>query len=269
MYVKQGRFGPYVQLGEVTDDSKPKTASLFREMKPEAVTLEQALELLRLPRVVGTAEDGEVVTAQNGRYGPYITKGKDSRNLGPENEAKLLSITLEEALEIFKQPKQFRGRGQPKAPLKVFGNDPVSGKEMVLKEGRFGFYVTDGETNATLRKGDEPGELTVERAVELLQARREYDASAEGQARAAARGARKAGKAKAGKASKSKSKGKPKEKPEKPEKMPQANAAKVAKVAKEAKTKPKAKEKAKKSASAKKTPGGPPTKADKKTRTLA
>ena len=206
VYVKQGRFGPYVQLGEVTDDSKPKTASLFRAMKPEAVTLEEALELLRLPRVVGTAEDGEAVTAQNGRYGPYLTKGKDSRNLGPENEAKLLSITLEEAMEIFKQPKQFRGRGQPKPPLKVFGNDPVSGKEMVLKEGRFGFYVTDGETNATLRKGDEPSELTTERAVELLQARREYDASAEGQARAAARGARKASKAKAGKPGKAKAK---------------------------------------------------------------
>lgn len=209
VYVKQGRFGPYVQLGEVSDDSKPKTASLFRSMKPEAVTLEQALELLRLPRVVGQADDGEEIVAQNGRYGPYITKGKDSRNLGPENEARLLTITVPEAMEIFKEPKQFRGRGQPKPPLATFGKDPQSGKDVVLKEGRFGFYVTDGETNATLRKGDEPGELTAERAAELLQARRDYDASSEGQAKLAARGLKKASKA-----SKAKSKGSKAAKPE-------------------------------------------------------
>ncbi len=192
VYVKQGRFGPYVQLGEVTDDSKPKTASLFRTMKPEEVTLELALQLLTLPRVVGTADDGEEIVAQNGRYGPYLTKGKDSRNLGVENEAKLLTITVPEAMEIFKQPKVFRGRGAPKPPLQSWPN-PAGGTDIVLKEGRFGLYVTDGETNASLRKGDEPGpELTSDRVLELLAARREYLASPEGQEKAARRGAKKA-----------------------------------------------------------------------------
>jgi DNA topoisomerase-1 len=202
VYVKQGRFGPYVQLGEIVDgEEKPKTASLFKTMKPESVTLEQALELLTLPRVLGVAEDGEEITAQNGRYGPYLTKGKESRNLGPENEAKLLTITLEEAVEIFKQPKQFRGRGQAK-PAHVVGKDPQSGKDLLLKEGRFGWYVTDGETNASLRKGDEPSELTVDRALELMAQRREYLASPEGQAKAASRGAKKAAKVKAPKKAK-------------------------------------------------------------------
>jgi DNA topoisomerase-1 len=190
VFVKQGRFGPYVQLGVATDDDKPKTASIFRSMKPETVTLEQALELLKLPRTLGKGPEGEEVIAQNGRYGPYITMGKDSRNLGAEAEAKLLTITLDEALEIFKQPKQFRGRGAPKPPLATFGKDPASGKEMILKEGRFGFYVTDGETNASLRKGDDPAELNTERAAELLQQRREYMASPEGMAKAAQRGAK-------------------------------------------------------------------------------
>ncbi len=191
VFVKQGRFGPYVQLGEMSDEQKPKTASLFRSMKPEAVTLEQALQLLTLPRTVGTAADGETIVAQNGRYGPYITKGKDSRNLGIENEEKLLTLTVAEAEAIFLTPKQFRGRGAPKPPLATFGKDPVSGKELILKEGRFGYYVTDGETNASLRKGDDPSTLNTERAVELMAQRREYMASPEGQAKAAARGAKK------------------------------------------------------------------------------
>ncbi|MCA3015357.1 MAG: type I DNA topoisomerase [Myxococcaceae bacterium] len=194
VYVKNGRFGPYVQLGEVVDGAeKPRTASLFKTMKVESVTLEQALELLKLPRVIGTADDGEEIVAQNGRYGPYLTKGKDSRNLGIENEQKLLTMSLEEAVAIFQQPKQFRTRGQAK-PAIVKGVDPVSGKEIQLKEGRFGWYVTDGETNATLRKGDAPEELTNERAAELLQQRREYVASPEGQARAAQRGQKAAAK---------------------------------------------------------------------------
>jgi DNA topoisomerase-1 len=193
VYVKNGRFGPYVQLGEVTDESKPKTASLFPNMKVGEVSLEQALELLQLPRTLGKADDGEEITAQNGRYGPYLTKGKDTRNLGAGNEPKLLTITLQEALEIFAQPKQFRGRGQAK-PVTVVGKDPNSGKDIQLKEGRFGWYVTDGETNASLRKGDEPGELTIERALELMSQRREYMASPEGQAKAAARGVKKAAK---------------------------------------------------------------------------
>ena len=255
VYVKQGRFGPYVQLGEVTDDSKPKTASIFRTMKPESVTLEQALELLTLPRVLGTADDGEEVTAQNGRYGPYLTKGKESRNLGADNEQKLLTITLQEALEIFKQPKQFRGRGQAK-PATVVGKDPDSGKDLLLKEGRFGWYITDGETNASLRKGDEPGELTVERALELMAQRREYMASPEGQAKAAQRGQKKAKKAKAPK--KAAAAG-AEAKAEKPAKAPKAEKAakveKAAKPAKAAKSEKKA-EPAKKAAAAKKPAKG-------------
>ncbi len=191
VYAKQGRFGPYVQLGEVSDEEKPKTASIFKSMKLESVTLEDALKLLTLPRVVGKATDGEEVIAQNGRFGPYITKGKESRNLGPENEAMLLTMTLSEAMAVLATPKQFRGRGAPKAPLKVFAADPVSGKEIVLKEGRFGFYVTDGETNASLRKGDDPSELNDQRVHELMQQRRDYMASPEGQAKAAQRGAKK------------------------------------------------------------------------------
>ncbi len=221
VYVKSGRFGPYVQLGELpkrepkakgkksaelAPEDKPKTQSLFKTMKPETVTLEQALELLSLPRQLGVAPDGEVVTAQNGRYGPYLTKGKESRNLGGEAESKLLTITLDEALAVFAQPKQFRGRGAPKEPLARFGLDPVSGKEMVLKEGRFGFYITDGETNASLRRGDEPGDLTPERAAELMAERREYMASPEGQAKAAARAAKQGKKLVAKKAPKNKAK---------------------------------------------------------------
>jgi DNA topoisomerase-1 len=193
VYVKQGRFGPYVQLGEAGGKEKPRTQSLFRTMRPETLTLEQALSLLQLPRSLGVAPDGQEVLAQNGKFGPYLTKGTDSRNLGAESEERLLTITLGEALEIFAQPKTFRGRGAPRPPLASFGKDPVSGREMVLKEGRFGPYVTDGETNASLRRGDDPRELTPERAAELLAQRREYDASPEGQERAARRGARRKG----------------------------------------------------------------------------
>jgi DNA topoisomerase-1 len=196
VYVKQGRFGPYVQLGEATNGAKPKTASLFRGMKPESVTLDTALKLLSLPRVVGVAEDGETIIAQNGRYGPYLTKGKESRNLGVENEAKLFTITLEEAVELFKQPRQYRGRGSSK-PATIIGKDPETGKDLQLKEGRFGWYITDGETNASLRKGDDPATLTLERALELMAQRREYLASPEGQAKAASRGAKKAAKRRA------------------------------------------------------------------------
>jgi DNA topoisomerase-1 len=175
---------------------------LFSTMKPETTTLEQALKLLTLPRTVGAADDGEPITAQNGRYGPYLSKGKESRNLGADAEERLLTITLAEAIDIFKQPKQFRGRGQPKPPLASWKN-PAGGPDLIMKEGRFGFYVTDGETNASLRKGDDPSELNAERAIELLQQRREYLATPEGQAKAAARGAKKAKKsAKAKKATK-------------------------------------------------------------------
>jgi len=196
VYVKQGRYGPYVQLGDPSDEQKPRTQSLFRTMKPETVTLAQALELLRLPRTLGQSAEGEDIVAVNGKYGPYLTKGKDSRNLDKDDEARLLTITLDEGLALFAQPKQFRGRGAPRPPLASFGPDPLSGKEIVLKEGRFGLFVTDGETNASLRKGDDPRDLTPERAAELLAARREYLASPEGQAKAA-RGAGRKGQARA------------------------------------------------------------------------
>ncbi|MCU1587687.1 MAG: topA [Frankiales bacterium] len=166
---KKGRFGPYVTvtLPEGSPD-KPPTASLFKTMDLAEVTLDQALRLLSLPRVVGEL-DGEPVTAQNGRYGPYISKGKDSRSL--VDEESLFTVTLEQATALFAQPK-LRGRAAAAPPLKELGNDPISGAPMVVKEGRFGPYVTDGETNASLRKDDSIEELTDERASELLADRR-------------------------------------------------------------------------------------------------
>jgi DNA topoisomerase-1 len=140
-------------------------------MSPETVTLKEAVSLLSLPRTLGVdPADGEEVTAQNGRYGPYVKKGAESRSL--ESEEQLFSITLEEALELLSKPKERRGRGAPKPPLREIGPDPVSGKAVVLKEGRFGPYVTDGETNASLRRGDDPETVTIERAAELLADRR-------------------------------------------------------------------------------------------------
>jgi DNA topoisomerase I len=168
---RTGRYGPYIT--EVLDEGakeKPKTASLFKSMSLDTVTFEEALKLLALPRVLGAGEDGEEVTARNGRYGPYVQHGKETRSI--ESEDQLLTITLDEAKALLAQPRQRRGRGQAKPPLKELGPDPVSGKPMVVKEGRFGPYVTDGETNASLRPGDDPESLTVERAQELLADRR-------------------------------------------------------------------------------------------------
>jgi DNA topoisomerase-1 len=166
--VRAGRYGPYVT--EVVDgDEKPRTASLFKSMSPETVTLEQALQLLTLPRTLGESDDEEVVAA-NGRYGPYVKKGKESRSL--DSEEQLFTITLEEALAKLAEPRQ-RGRRAAAPPLKELGQDPVSGKPVVLKEGRFGPYVTDGETNASLRAGDSVETITPERAYELLQIRRD------------------------------------------------------------------------------------------------
>jgi DNA topoisomerase-1 len=169
--VKAGRYGPYVTT-VVPEGSKegPRTASLFASMTPETVTLDDALKLLTLPRSVGAAPDGEEIQALNGRYGPYLKKGTDSRSL-PSEDA-LFSTTLDEALAIFAQPKQ-RGRAAAKAPLKELGPDPVSQGVVTVREGRFGPYVTDGETNASLRKGDEVESITIERAAELLADRRE------------------------------------------------------------------------------------------------
>ncbi|WP_405931586.1 type I DNA topoisomerase [Streptomyces sp. NBC_00827] len=173
---RDGRYGPYVTevLPEGTPKTgknavKPRTASLFKAMSLDTVTLDDALKLMSLPRVVGKDAEGVEITAQNGRYGPYLKKGTDSRSLTAEDQ--LFTITLEEALEIYSQPKQ-RGRAAAKPPLKELGEDPVSGKPVVVKDGRFGPYVTDGETNATLRSGDSVEEITPERGFELLAEKR-------------------------------------------------------------------------------------------------
>jgi DNA topoisomerase-1 len=175
---KEGRFGPYVTevLPEPEDGKakkiKPRTGSLFKSMSLDTVTLDDALKLLSLPRVVGKDPvSGEEITAQNGRYGPYLKKGTDSRSLNGEDE--IFTVTVEDAVKIYAEPKR-RGRASAASapPLRELGSDPASGKPMVVKEGRFGPYVTDGETNASLRKADNVETLTVERAAELLAERR-------------------------------------------------------------------------------------------------
>lgn len=184
---KNGRYGPYVteQMPEPDLDPdlsaaakkralaalpKPKTASLLKTQALDSVTLEDALQLMSLPRVVGTdPESGDEITAQNGRYGPYLKKGTDSRTL-PSEEA-MFTVTLEEALEIYKQPKRGRGRTAT-PPLRELGDDPTSGKPIQVKDGRFGPYVTDGETNRTLPRDVTPESVTAERAIELLAEKR-------------------------------------------------------------------------------------------------
>jgi DNA topoisomerase-1 len=169
---RTGRYGPYV-TEVLPEDSKekPRTASLFKTMSLDTVTLDDATRLLQLPRVVGVAEDGEEIVARNGRYGPYIQKEKESRSL--ESEEQVFTIDMPGALALLAQPRQRRGQQRAATkPLRELGTDPVGGKEIVLKEGRFGPYVTDGETNASLRKGDDPEAVTLDRAVELLAERR-------------------------------------------------------------------------------------------------
>ncbi|HEY1319056.1 MAG TPA: topoisomerase C-terminal repeat-containing protein, partial [Streptosporangiaceae bacterium] len=167
---KSGRFGPYVtEVLPEGDAAKPRTSSLLASMALDTVTLDDALRLLTLPRTIGEL-DGETVTVQNGRYGPYVKKGTDSRSL--ESEDQLFTLSLAEAKEMFAQPKT-RGRGRVAAPpLRELGEDPASSRSIVIKDGRFGPYVTDGETNASLRKGDSVDEVTLQRAVELLAERR-------------------------------------------------------------------------------------------------
>ncbi|MEU8251994.1 type I DNA topoisomerase [Nonomuraea sp. NPDC048916] len=181
---KDGRFGPYVteilpvqeeetpkKRTKKADALKPRTSSLFKTMSLDTVTLDDALKLLEIPRVVGDL-DGEQVVAHNGKFGPYLKKGTDSRSLASEED--LLTVTIDQAKELFAQPKQRgRGRAAAAAPLRELGDDPNSKKPVVVKEGRFGPYVTDGETNASLRKGDTVEEITIERAAELLAERRE------------------------------------------------------------------------------------------------
>jgi DNA topoisomerase I len=161
--VKTGRYGPYVTDGE-------RSSSLLASMSPETVGLDDARRLLTLPRSLGTGPDGEEITAQNGRYGPYVKRGADSRSL--DSEEQLFTITLDDALALFAQPKTRARRSAAAAPLRELGADPVSGKPMLIKEGRFGPYVTDGETNASLRRGDSIDEITADRGAELLAERR-------------------------------------------------------------------------------------------------
>ncbi len=188
--VKGGRFGPYVQVGEAEAvGGKPQTASLLRTMDPATVTMDDALRVLSLPRVVGAdPSTGEEVVASNGRYGPYLRLGKDSRSL--DSEEQLFTVGLDEALRIFAQPRTRRGQ-RSTAPLTTFGPDPTTGGEIQLKEGRFGPYVTDGITNASLRKGDTVDGLTQDRAIELLADRRAAGPSLRKASRRSASGASK------------------------------------------------------------------------------
>jgi DNA topoisomerase-1 len=171
---KSGRYGPYVT--EVLEDdapkgTKPRTSSLFKSMSLETVTLDDALRLLTLPRTLGDNPDtGEEVQAANGRYGPYIRAGKESRSL--ESEEQLFTITLDEAVALLREPKRRGGRSSASAPLRELGEDPETKKPVVVKDGRFGPYVTDGEVNATLRKDDSVEEITLLRALELLTEKR-------------------------------------------------------------------------------------------------
>ena len=164
--VRTGRFGPYVQLGE---GEKPKRSSLFATMTPETVTLEEAVALLSLPRVVGMGAEGEEVVVQNGRYGPFVKMGKETRSL--ETEEQLLSITLEECQAILSQPKTRGGQSRQAKTLQEIGPHPETGEMIVLKDGRYGPYVTDGKTNASLSKSDTPEDITIDRALELIKLR--------------------------------------------------------------------------------------------------
>jgi DNA topoisomerase-1 len=170
-----GRYGPFVQLGEMEEGSKdkPKRASIFSSMKPDTVTLDEALALLALPRVVGVDPEGRTITAQNGRYGPYLSKEipdakADSRSL--ESEEQLFTITLDQAEALFAQPKRRRG-AQPKPPLAELGPHPETGAWVRVLDGRFGPYVTDGTINATVPRGVNPEEIDLEQGVELLRER--------------------------------------------------------------------------------------------------
>ncbi len=197
VFAKNGRYGPYVQWGTPEapppGQEKPKMASLFKTMTLERITIDDARDLLQLPRTIGAdPADGVPIVANNGRYGPYIQKDKDFRSI--DSEEQLLTITLDQALAILAQPKQFRRGGRSmaaKGPLREFGNDPVSGRPVVAKDGKFGVYVTDGETNASLSKGDRLEAMPPERAYELLAVRREQIAE-KGGAPAKRTGARRA-----------------------------------------------------------------------------
>jgi DNA topoisomerase-1 len=170
---KGGRYGPYVT--EVLPEDAPKgerppTSSLFRSMSPETVTLEQALRLLELPRLVGTGADGAQIVAANGRYGPYVKKGSDFRSLADEES--IFTVTVDEAEKLFAEPKGRRGRASAAPPLRELGADPASGRSLTVKDGRFGPYITDGETNVTVPRGTSIETLTLDRAAELMAEKR-------------------------------------------------------------------------------------------------
>jgi DNA topoisomerase I len=187
---RDGRYGSYVQLGELVDgEEKPKTASLLSSMSLDTITFEDALKLLRLPREVGTDADGHKITAHNGRYGPYLKKGKESRSLETEDE--IFTVTVERAMALFAQPKQHRRRTRP--PIAELGEHPDTGAPVRVLEGRYGPYVTDGSLNATIPRGTDPKSVNLEEAVELLRER---------ESRGPAKRARKSTKKKAGGAKK-------------------------------------------------------------------
>lgn len=170
VFVKIGRFGPYVQRGTPEDDEKPQNASLLKGMEPDEIDLPTALKLLSLPRNLGGhPETGEPVMAHNGRFGPYVKCGEETRSL--PDDVSPLNVTLEQAVELLKQPKSRRGRGQRREPLMVFGESPVTEEPVRLLEGRYGPYVTDGTTNASLPRGESTDDLTFERALDLLAAK--------------------------------------------------------------------------------------------------
>jgi DNA topoisomerase-1 len=180
VFKKTGKYGPYVQWGTMDEPptglEKPKMVSLFKDMTVESTTFEDAERLLSLPRTVGfDPADGEIITAQNGRYGPYINKGKESRTL--EAESEIFSVSIDQALAKLAEPRVYGRRGPAKPPLREFGVDPTSGKAVVAKDGKFGVYVTDGETNASLTRGDRLEYVTPERAFELLAIRRDAEPS--------------------------------------------------------------------------------------------
>ena len=202
VFKKTGKYGPYVQWGTMDEPptglEKPKMVSLFKDMTIETTTFEDAERLLSLPRTVGfDPADGEIITAQNGRYGPYINKGKDSRTL--ETEAEIFSVSIDQALAKLAEPRVYGRRGPAKPPLREFGVDPVSGKAVVAKDGKFGVYVTDGETNASLTRGDRLEYVTPERAFELLAIRRDAEPSTKRKKAAKKAVAKKAAPAKAAK----------------------------------------------------------------------
>ena len=170
VFLKTGRFGPYVQRGTPEDGEKPQNASLLKGMTPDQIDLQTALKLLSLPRQLGDhPERGEAVEAYNGRFGPYVKCGDDTRSL-PENLSPL-DITLPQAVELLAQPKGYRGRSRRKEPIRELNVSPVTGEKVRLMDGRYGPYVTDGTTNASLPRGTTPEEVTFESALELLAAR--------------------------------------------------------------------------------------------------